>query len=268
MRVSLPSGGSAGRPAAFTLIELLIVIAIIGILASVGLPALKGFNKSNAITAADRQMLDDVANARQLAIANHTDVYMVFMPPTNITSPPFPASLLNDPVAGPIITNLLTMEYTGYALYSERSVGDQPGQSSPQYLTPWRRLPEGMFIATSKFNQFQSNNSADGWVSAFQYASFPFPLVNSNTLASQISLPYIQFNYLGQLTSHRDASQSSEIIPLARGSVMTNPPAVQFPTLPVDVLEIPPNNSTNTLYNHVRIDWLTGRARVEQQQIQ
>jgi len=34
----------------------------------------------DAMTAATRQMLDDVGRARQLAISQHTTVYMVFVP--------------------------------------------------------------------------------------------------------------------------------------------------------------------------------------------
>jgi prepilin-type N-terminal cleavage/methylation domain-containing protein len=66
------------RVPAFTLIELLVVIAIIGMLAVLGMPALKGFGKANAILAADRQLLDDLATARQRAIAEHTEVYVLF----------------------------------------------------------------------------------------------------------------------------------------------------------------------------------------------
>ena len=65
---------------AFTLLELLVVIAIMGILAAVAVPALKNVSKGHATASASRQMLDDIARARQLALAHRTTVYMVFVP--------------------------------------------------------------------------------------------------------------------------------------------------------------------------------------------
>ena len=76
---------------AFTLIEMLVVISIIGILAGLAVPALKNLGKSNVNISAARQLLDGVGRARQLAIANHTTVYMVFVP-TNFWLPPFTSS--------------------------------------------------------------------------------------------------------------------------------------------------------------------------------
>jgi len=62
---------------AFTLIEMLAVIFILGVLAALLVPALKNIGHADAMTAATRQMLDDVGRARQLAISQHTTVYMV-----------------------------------------------------------------------------------------------------------------------------------------------------------------------------------------------
>src|SRR5579872_3782665 len=65
---------------AFTLIELLTVIAIVGILAALVAPVFIHFSKPDVTEAATRQMLDDVARARQLAISQRSTVYMVFIP--------------------------------------------------------------------------------------------------------------------------------------------------------------------------------------------
>ena len=64
---------------AFTLLELLVVLAIIGILAGISLPTIHAF-KPNPAAVAAQQLLDDVARARQLAISQRTTVFMVFLP--------------------------------------------------------------------------------------------------------------------------------------------------------------------------------------------
>ena len=74
---------------AFTLIEMLVVISILGILAALAVPALKNFGKSDVTISAARQLLDDVARARQLAMSQRTTVYMVFVP-TNFWNNPGP----------------------------------------------------------------------------------------------------------------------------------------------------------------------------------
>jgi prepilin-type N-terminal cleavage/methylation domain-containing protein len=238
------------KVAAFTLIELLVVLAIIGLLAVVGLPSLRNMTKSNSMIAANRQILDDVSYARQRALSDHTTVYMLFVPPQLIAASPPPS-----PVLAQQYTNLYGSQFTTYTLVSLRSAGDQPGRATPRYLTGWRTLPHGVFIATNKFDP---NNAA-----AFAFAvNFPFP-VATNFPSPVIPLPYIAFDYLGRLLSGRD-----EYIPLARGSIFYQRDAAgNFINAAADVQESPPFNSVNNS-NVVHIDWLTGRARIERPEIQ
>jgi prepilin-type N-terminal cleavage/methylation domain-containing protein len=250
---------------AFTLIELLVVIAIIGLLAAIGLPAMRGMTRSNATISANRQFLDDLAYARQRAIADHTSVYVVFVP-TNIFQMALPST---DPKLLRQITNLYTGQYTTYALLSMRQLGEQPGRSTPKYLTGWRTLPNGVFIPPVMFTRPPPNG--------FYLVSpsivppgLPFPVATN--YPPNLSLPCIVFNYQGQLVSpFPDPGNlapggdlaADEYIPLARGSIFFDPS-----TLAADVQENPPGNSTGSTSNVVYINALTGRAKILQQQIQ
>ena len=240
------------------------VIAIIGVLAVIGLPAMRGMTRSNAMIAANRQFLDDLAYARQRAIGDHTTVYVVFVP-TNVTQITLPAS---DPKLLRQITNLYTGQYTTYALLSMRQLGDQPGVSVPKYLTGWRNLPGGVFISTVKYGNFTFPKQPLGPF-YLPPAGLPFPVATNYQL--NLRLPCLTFNYLGQLVSpFPDPNNLSpggdlapdEYIPLARGSIFFDPT-----THAADIQENPAGNSINNS-NVVYINALTGRAKILQQQIQ
>ena len=259
------------------------VIAILGLMAGLTVPVLKNFAKSDATIGASRQLLDGVARARQLAISQRTTVYLVFVPPNfwvdalgNLNTAWFNSLTAAQQTA---VTNLCDKQLTGYTFVSLRSVGDQPGRVTPHYLAPWQNLPDYTFIPPAKFTNSptQSNPSRDpvdpslavmllNVLNGFNYTNiFPFPTETTPINTNAPALPYIAFNYLGQLASGQD-----EYIPIAKGSVIyaLDPATKMFRFGPLDASENPPGNSTNSSYNIVHIDWLTGRAVLEYQKMQ
>ncbi len=132
---------------------MLVVLGIIGILAAMTLPSFKNAGKGNVTETATRQLVDHLAFARLKAISQLTKVYLVFAPDlnfffgTNAISPANANYLSTNAAAN----NLVGGQLTSYALYSPRLVGDQPGQSTPRYLSEWHTLPNGAFVPAGMF---------------------------------------------------------------------------------------------------------------------
>ena len=271
-----PGGEAAGRRwgadavRAFTLVELLVVIAIIGILAASSMPAIRSLMQSNTIASANRQILDDLAMARQSAISGRRTVYLVFVPPTLVqhkqllqgkeTEPQLTRDLRQ-------LTNLASGQYTSYALFTRRTVGDQPGRETPRYLSEWKQLPDGVFFVPNRFVDL-----GDAWVSKagarpetnreLAYGDFPFPRSDS----WEARMPYIAFNAKGQITYDGGLVPNfrGEAVSIARGSIFHARNAVgQYLLMPpTDIVETPKGSQMN-----IRVNWLTGRAKVDQPEL-
>ena len=230
---------------AFTVLELMIVIAIIGLLMALTLPHMGGMRQSNIMASANRQLLDDLALARHRAISGRTTIYVVFVPPANWIDSAIAARL-----TGPQWTNILLGQFNSYVMFSRRQVGEQPGRENPRYLSPLKSLPEGIFIQADKFDLKLAER--------FETNIFPFPTVTSEN----ILLPYIAFDFQGRLITTR----GEERIPLARGSIFHERDATGLAWRPADVRENPLLNSVANS-NHIVIDGLTGRATVVRPEI-
>lgn len=253
---------------AFTLLELLVVIGIIAVLASMGVGALRGFNATNAVAAGNRQLLDDLNMARNYALGHRTTVYMVFLPVLRDVGA-IGAGLTADQKR--VLTNRVTGQLTSYNFITKHAPGDQPGQGTIRFLSEWKSLPNGVYISTNEFVVMPPQLWAaaaltpQGTNLPMTYYPFRFPTINSPVTNL---LPCVAFNFRGELLGPTNGvpRRVDEYIRLTRGSIIY--PELGGPTsvfASPETIETPRGNSTNNPF--IRIDWITGRARLQEPSI-
>jgi prepilin-type N-terminal cleavage/methylation domain-containing protein len=286
---------SSCHPSAFTLIEMLVVIAILGLIAGLAVPALKNMGQSDKTVSAARQLLDDIGRARQMAISQRTTVYMVFVPtnfwlPPQTTSSTWTNSLT--PAQLTAAVNLCDNQLAGYIFMGRGTVGDQPGRHNWHYLSSWQNLPQGTFIAQQKFGNPYTGGTYSGTpnqtvaavdsslnlnpstICGFMTNSVPFPVETNPSPAAAnlfLNMPCLMFDSFGHLVDQNgQVFTRHEYIPLARGSIApaVNPNTKAYQLSSPSVLEVPAGNSTNISANIIDIDPLTGRAILQFYKIQ
>jgi prepilin-type N-terminal cleavage/methylation domain-containing protein len=225
---------SSSWKVAFTLLEMLMVIGIIGILAALTAPTIRSLGRGDVMTTALRQLSDDLNLARLRAINGRTPVYVVFFPrQSDYGLAQMAPGITNYLSVNRAANRLLGGQMASYALFAGRTLGDQPGQPTAHYLTEWKTLPRGVYIETNVF--YNTNIFFNNWFFPFtnipQNVNFkPAQLLvipddsqsSTNNPLPLLHLPYIVFDSKGQL-----AGRSRDVLlPIATGALnyKTDPP--------------------------------------------
>ncbi len=157
----------ARESSAFTLIELIIVIGIIGLMMGIAVPAFNSATRGNAVTAGASQLVNTLMMARAKAVTSRSHVRMVFADGAN--------------------TNLVAGGKVSYAvLLLTNQISDVPANWI--YLDRWQNLPKGAYFTNLTVNLPTLPTQV------------PFPTNGG----SSVSLSGLEFKSSGSLTSLND----------------------------------------------------------------
>jgi prepilin-type N-terminal cleavage/methylation domain-containing protein len=188
---------SSRRNAAFTLVELLVVMTIMGIMVGIGIPAVTNLMKSGGLNAATRQVSNTLDQARQYAITQRVRTRVVF---------PFDGTI-----------TIWTNQAPAYLSYCVMT--NNPSTGIWGYLSKWEFLPVGVVFLRSG-----GIGSLNGL--SMLPASVPFP----NAILGPDQLKYIEFTPTG-------AALRNDTLVIQEGYMngsLPNPTGVNATTATVD----------------------------------
>ncbi len=241
---------SRARSAAFTLVELLVVVAILGVLMSLSIPAYNKAAKKDPLSLGVQQLMDDLEWARIHAMARGSDVCMVFFPLWSQVA----ATTANQQSyfqSSPTAKALLGGQLVAYAFFAEGSPGEQPGQLVVEqtFLSKWKQLPMGVVIPSGAFNipaLFPA--ICDAKVLRLSNDDMNLPA------ADAISLPAIRFHARGDLNPPHTGNLALSL--QYYGTNLIYPPAGTLANLQLSPVVPNPRQA------QIEISALTGRTKL------
>jgi hypothetical protein len=255
----------------FTLVEMVVVVAITIALMAIMLPALKGLRGSKQSFAATTQFIGDLSTARLMAMNNGSPVYVVFMPLAGYINDPSlspPPSCANPKPYFELLDGgnpRLGGQLVSYAFYAEYVLGDSLGSPSRRWLSDWKQLPEGAFFPSEMLGDLMIENKIFADAPGNDRLLIPHIRNNGPSSGTDMILPYIGFDARGRLIGVMGKpNDQGAIIRLVEGGVLPpekDPSTDEYLWDDATGFNADEPSNIGRVENYVLINFQTGRAR-------
>ena len=183
---------------AFTLVELLAVIGIMGLLAAVGVPALKGLTGSGGRKQALSQVMGAIEIARNTAISTGTNAAVIF-PDLNFASQPYRYRSMA----------VITWEATNTNSVTTNSM-----------LGSWITLPQGIVLHDTQINQLPTLTNTTAL--RIPPSTTPANTMNLRAIVFQSDGALEESYYTNTLTLNGISFYEGAVIPSSNPTTTTN----------------------------------------------